>query len=688
MSNKLLLLLCACLGVSAQSVCNFYVDSVAGSDSNNGTSTGTPWATLAHATVASVSAGQTLCLKRNSVFREVFNPTQSGAVGNPVTWGAYGTGLTPVVAGSDLLSGWQTDQGGYTWSAVWNASTQLGTSSWSTGGTGSRNARQYIQGSVITSSAATIRVKWRNHVSNASTLGGVSICPKKASSDPYDCTTTPTQMLQQGSGTWTLGAGGSSYSDATSFALTQGTDYLFNVWQASGGTIWYSSLSATGTWQWFGSASVNSTLTADVSGYTVEPNVIYGLDEVDSGTPRSPIANVYQASLAYAPTGVFKNDIRLANEKLIITDLAHDGDWYYDGSAQLLYLYSSASPALAVFESVNPSRVGVSGILADITPSNLVIENIKIKQSADTNMLVDGATNVLITDVESTQSWNSLMGVTNGVTNVSFVRCLSHDGGYGAAGNDRNGFAIGDNGPSSTNVYIINSAVYNIGNHCIELASPGDVNHLFGVTITGTTIHDCMGQGIQVGGGQTGIVVTFNNIYNCQFEGFGINDGMTGQPVSVFYNNTLYNNGLSGTTNRTSNIRISGATITMKNNITSSAIGPEVNVYTGTTNTIVSDYNDFYHPSGGNFMVWQGTPETFAQWKVSSGGDSHSVTGNPLLTNPPLDVSLQGGSPAKSTGIFVSGVNGVNPPNMGLFQSPGGGFSMFGPQVSSAMVIQ
>lgn len=95
----------------------YYVDSSAGSDSNDG-ATNTPWLTLDHART-NVAAGDTLLLKRGGLWREQMTVSQ-----HRLTIGAYATGNAPCITGSDLL----TPAAGYhwtntSWANVWRLET-------------------------------------------------------------------------------------------------------------------------------------------------------------------------------------------------------------------------------------------------------------------------------------------------------------------------------------------------------------------------------------------------------------------------------------------------------------------------------------------------------------------------------------------------------------------------------------
>jgi hypothetical protein len=93
----------------------YYVDNVAGSDANNGTSTITPWKTIAHVNSQSFSSGSQILFYSQDIWHEQLNVTWSN-----VSFGAYGpqrncqvsfllavTCLNmPIIDGSDVVSGW------------------------------------------------------------------------------------------------------------------------------------------------------------------------------------------------------------------------------------------------------------------------------------------------------------------------------------------------------------------------------------------------------------------------------------------------------------------------------------------------------------------------------------------------------------------------------------------------------
>lgn len=92
------------VGISANAA-TYYV-STSGSDSNNGTSTATPWADLS-VSVGKLSAGDVLLLKRGDTFNETSTVNVADA---NVTVGAYGTGARPIIDGQ---TNYPVDNGHY-----------------------------------------------------------------------------------------------------------------------------------------------------------------------------------------------------------------------------------------------------------------------------------------------------------------------------------------------------------------------------------------------------------------------------------------------------------------------------------------------------------------------------------------------------------------------------------------------
>ena len=103
-----------------------YVDSVSGSDANDGLTAETPLQTLA-AAQAATSAGEIIGLARGSYWREQYNIPADN-----VSISVYGTGAMPVIEGADVVGTWtQPDAGTYpnVWSQSWTRTSATTTGS-------------------------------------------------------------------------------------------------------------------------------------------------------------------------------------------------------------------------------------------------------------------------------------------------------------------------------------------------------------------------------------------------------------------------------------------------------------------------------------------------------------------------------------------------------------------------------
>jgi hypothetical protein len=87
----------------------YYVSSSTGSDSNSGTSTSSPWKTITKVAGRSYTPGDFILFKKGdtwigSNFSRSLTTLSKGLSGNPITYGSYGTGGTPVLDGKGSLS--------------------------------------------------------------------------------------------------------------------------------------------------------------------------------------------------------------------------------------------------------------------------------------------------------------------------------------------------------------------------------------------------------------------------------------------------------------------------------------------------------------------------------------------------------------------------------------------------------
>jgi len=100
---------------------NYYVDATLGDDSNPGTIT-QPWKTISKVNSSSFSPGDNIYFKRGEVWREQLTVPSSGSDGNPITFGAYGSGNKPVISALEEVPSedWSgpNENGEYTYSTT------------------------------------------------------------------------------------------------------------------------------------------------------------------------------------------------------------------------------------------------------------------------------------------------------------------------------------------------------------------------------------------------------------------------------------------------------------------------------------------------------------------------------------------------------------------------------------------
>jgi hypothetical protein len=105
----------------------YYVDATGGSDSNNGTATGTAWQTLAKIASSTFNPGDKILLKRGEVWRESLLFPSSGTANNPIIISDYGTDSAnaPEINGATVVTGWVQDGATARWYKTgWTFSSQ------------------------------------------------------------------------------------------------------------------------------------------------------------------------------------------------------------------------------------------------------------------------------------------------------------------------------------------------------------------------------------------------------------------------------------------------------------------------------------------------------------------------------------------------------------------------------------
>lgn len=92
----------------------YYLDAVNGNDSNAGTST-SPKQHLA--SLPTLAPGVSVYLMAGETWRETLTVNASGTATSPIVFGVYGTGASPIISASNLISTGWTDYSGSIWAA-------------------------------------------------------------------------------------------------------------------------------------------------------------------------------------------------------------------------------------------------------------------------------------------------------------------------------------------------------------------------------------------------------------------------------------------------------------------------------------------------------------------------------------------------------------------------------------------
>jgi hypothetical protein len=93
------------MGIRAAWGAIYYV-SPKGSDNNNGLSRGLPWNSISKVNSFHFRPGDSILFESGGVWRATLNPIYSGTKNHPITYGSYGSGDRPIIAGTDIASDW------------------------------------------------------------------------------------------------------------------------------------------------------------------------------------------------------------------------------------------------------------------------------------------------------------------------------------------------------------------------------------------------------------------------------------------------------------------------------------------------------------------------------------------------------------------------------------------------------
>jgi len=655
------------------SATTYYV-AASGSDSNNGTSAGTAWQTIAKVNGSTFSPGDSILFNRGDVwYGTSLTVPSGGSSGSPITFGAYGSGANPVLKGSTLLS-----TGGYALAPNTSATIfSRPDSGASSTDSATRNWRQQIGHTDITANASVITISVKASPTVALNITGAGIGP--AATAPNTSSITLVTWGGGNNGT-TVAAGTTATSDQITYSLSNSVDQIVTIYTTAR-NVEYTSNNAETLWSNF--SGPDQSQSASVTGYSSGGNCV-----IANITAIQTTQYTYRNTLGTAPVAVWENDALMKSASSAATTEQIAGSWFYDGT--YLYLHASdgsnissngktysyvtsSSPSFTawdnaksylIFDSVdqaetyNTSSATLGGPY--LTGSNSIVRNLSAHDIYRHPLTIYiGATNNIVTNVTAYNSYGTAplaiygSGTTgNLVQNSTFYNDTTEKSAYLAAGIWG---VIVMHGGSTANT-VDNCLIYSTA------ASPGGYGILEGDSgTTGTVSHSYIygSYGYAVAGGGAGasglgtgsnITMWDNLIDISQANSNGM--AFAGSVGNIIYDNTIYG---PGNTNAAISLTSTSTGALVKNNIF--LTGGYATVDASSETSSAFDYNDYYSASGTPFS-WGGTAYTFANWKTNSSQDSHSLTSDPkLASEAPLvsggNYTLLSGSPAIDSGTSL-----------------------------------
>jgi hypothetical protein len=420
--------------------------------------------------------------------------------------------------------------------------------------------------------------------------------------------------------------------------------------------------------------------------------VVDGSDIITTWTVNS--GNVWQATIPARNLNwvfamgmvmaVYRDGLWLGPHQGALGQLIADGQWFWDG-ATTIYVYSIVNPNSHLMQVGNRDVCIFSNNNSYLTFQNLTLQHANEGWGLEVSGINNSIAGTVVTNLTSIRNGNGAFEtrVGSGFTNTGITLSGITDTHSGVVNQSNTAGDIDIGFPSTgtvSNVTITNSKLSFFG---VNDTSGPTTNNQAGIvlaavttgTVTQNQVDDSALAGVVLEAGTTGVTVSYNKIfsngsasdatagynegiyvssasssntilYNLSYLNFGAGVSFQSGTGLLIYGNTIYGNG-NGIL-----LGVSGATV--NNNITAQNTSLEISTLAAVT--LTSDYNDFYHAAGGNFMSYQGTAGTFAQWKTASSQDSHSISVDPTFTNASGNVfTVNVGSPTIGGGLTLGG---------------------------------
>lgn len=675
-----------------------------GSDTavGGGQNSSAPWQTVSKVNSSTFGPGNTVYFKKGDTWREQLTPPSSGSTGNPITFGAYGTGARPVISGADLVTpgtSWSPAVLTFGYTTTGELTTDLGTGAVTCGG---------LSSPVLSGTVSNITID----ISNADSTADIKV-----------------GLYTDSSGVPSTKVGTEQETTNHATFSREWHDFPYSASVTGGNNYWVClELSATGDWTNGYTASAGNNKYIDTN--------TYGTGWASTFTNNGASSAVLSIYAKYSPTNIWAYSV--ATEPIFVlfdgvlgrrentgglAALSANGDYYWSGN--ILYVYADSDPdtkwtSPGVEIAQRGTALSVSG------KDYLTFDGIDYKMSNTT----DGATSLIyvndsdgttLTNFNAKYSYYFLLWAKTATGNITDLTISNADlsvggngmGVYGIASHayswsgleidnvvvhdisnwsanfpndtrtsevDREGIGINGYGDSSGGNYIHDIEIYNVGSTTNSNNTGMFLYQNTGVIVERFKIHDCNRSGLWIedGAGAYGhdIAVRHGLIYgngkasitSTEFSGgLIVSAANTGGLDNLsIYNNTIYDNGGSATSSATKRGGLllysyaggaNASTINVKNNLifNNATYDLQITEVTAAFTGITLDYNLIYRASGNMIVNDTNTYDysQFATYKSASGYDTNSINADPLLVSAGSDFRLQSGSPAINAGTNV-----------------------------------
>ncbi len=602
--SLLFLALIICLTSAAKTAITYYV-SGSGSDSNNGTSTSTPWKTLDKVnSFTGFAAGDQILFNRGETFYGSLTIKASGSSGSPITFGAYGSGAKPIITGFKAITSW----------------TNLGSNIWE-------------------SSSSVSSLSYTNMVTVNSVNTPMGRYPNGTATLPY-------QNYANGTSITSSSLSGSTNWTGAELALYVSTYHIGRnkITAQSGGTLTYTYSASDGAIQnapgWFYPRFFVQN----------DPRTLDSLNEWYYN-PSTKKLRIYNTS---TPSNV---SISTIDNLININGISHITlDNLSISGANSFGIYIINSPNITV-QNCDVNFTGSDGIFGPFggSSSNLLVQNCTFNNSNNTGLDLSG-------------DFGNAIIQNNTITNSGMIQGMGNPSSSNGSGSSGGIYALGAgslvSGNSIINVGYIgvrfsgsNFTVQNnfIQNFCKVLVDGGGIYapNVSGGTLSAVKIlnniimNSPADNGIYLDEKMNNVLLSGNSIAYCNWAIY-LHDNWS---ITVS-NNTTYANGTrDGAGFYIDNFdgNVATSNISVKNNILVAQTAKQNTGYYGLINgifpsSLTADSNYYARPFSEGSTIFTHLASvyayyTLAQWKTLSSLDAHSKT-SPVTTTDTSNISF------------------------------------------------